>query len=143
MLDIISICELQFDNRAQRRYINTADCPFSPGVPADGGRVQLCGNPRCKEERKTEEGTIKLFILGLCSSTAPSLFTPFLFPVLLSLSQQSRTLNHTPTEGVEGGGWFLRFNTRRKIISNASCTSCMYLQSWERSAGLENKHLAT
>lgn len=104
MPDIISICELQFDNRAQRRYINTADCPFSQGVPADGGRVQLCGSPRCKEERKTEEGTIKLFILGPCSSTAPSLFPLFLFPVLLSLSQQSRTLNHTPTEGVEGRG---------------------------------------
>lgn len=104
MLVIISICELQFDNRAQRRYINTADCPFSQGVPADGGRVQLCGSPRCKEERKTEEGTIKLFILGPCSSTAPSLFPLFLFPVLLSLSQQSRTLNHTPTEGVGGRG---------------------------------------
>lgn len=70
------------------------------------------------KKKTTQEGKIKQFILALCSSTAPSLFPLFLFPVLLPLSQQSRTLTHTPAEGGGGAGgrqgWFPRFHTRRK-----------------------------
>lgn len=50
---------------------------FSQGVPADGGRPQLFGSPQCKEERKTEEGTIKPFyfssVLFHCALPFPSI----------------------------------------------------------------------
>ena len=56
-----------------------------------------------------------LFFSGLFSFTfPPSLFPFLLFPVLLSLSQRSRTLNHVPTEG-GGSSQGLRDHEHRHI----------------------------